>query len=87
MSLYILQTKTFTVSLSGKSAGLTLDWSQGFTLTIEGSTDPIWKYKFHQLRGSSDDGKSTLKLHFQEHESIAIETKVSSFFLFEILTH
>ncbi|XP_014214536.1 gamma-1-syntrophin [Copidosoma floridanum] len=70
-----LKSKTFSVSLNGKAAGLTLDWSQGFTLTFEGTADPVWRYKFHQLRGSSDDGKSKLKLHFQEHDSIAIETK------------
>lgn len=39
----------------------------------------IWQYKFSQLRGSSDDGKSKLKLHFQDHETRTIETKVSGF--------
>lgn len=38
----------------------------------------VWQYKFSQLRGSSDDGKSKLKLHFQDVESRAIETKVKS---------
>ncbi|XP_016840789.1 gamma-1-syntrophin isoform X2 [Nasonia vitripennis] len=70
-----LKSKTFPITLNGRAAGLTLDWTQGFTLTFEGTTDPVWRYKFHQLRGSSDDGKSKLKLHFQEHDSIAIETK------------
>lgn len=36
----------------------------------------VWQYKFSQLRGSSDDGKSKLKLHFQDHDTRAIETKV-----------
>lgn len=36
-----------------------------------------WQYKFSQLRGSSDDGKSKLKLHFQDQETRSIETKVS----------
>lgn len=40
---------------------------------------PVWQYKFSQLRGSSDDGKSKLKLHFQDTDSRAIETKVSHF--------
>ncbi|XP_014229159.1 gamma-1-syntrophin isoform X1 [Trichogramma pretiosum] len=70
-----LKSKSFPVTLNGKAAEITLDWSQGFTLKFEGSAEPVWKYKFHQLRGSSDDGKSKLKLHFQEHDSIAIETK------------
>lgn len=40
----------------------------------------VWQYKFSQLRGSSDDGKSKLKLHFQDHETRAIETKVSNIY-------
>ncbi|XP_058798374.1 gamma-1-syntrophin isoform X2 [Phymastichus coffea] len=71
-----LKSKTFPVILAGKPAGLTLDLSQGFTLTFDGITEPVWRYKFYQLRGSSDDGKSKLKLLFQEHDSIAIETKL-----------
>jgi hypothetical protein len=78
---FIFQSKTFPITLNGRPAGLTLDWFQGFTLTFEGATDPVWRYKFHQLRGSSDDGKSKLKLHFQEHDSIAIETKVYFYFV------
>lgn len=35
----------------------------------------IWQYKFSQLRGSSDDGKSKLKLHFHDHETRSIDTK------------
>lgn len=33
-------------------------------------------HRFSQLRGSSDDGKSKLKLHFQDSETKVIETKV-----------
>lgn len=55
---------------------MTLEWTQGFTLSYEGLGEVAWRYKFSQLRGSSDDGKSRLKLHFQELDSIAIETKV-----------
>ncbi|XP_074110105.1 syntrophin-like 2 isoform X1 [Cotesia typhae] len=70
-----LKCKTFLVTYNGRSAGLTLDWTQGFSLSYECSGEIIWKFKFSQLRGSSDDGKSRLKLHFQELDSIAIETK------------
>ncbi|KAI4473216.1 hypothetical protein M0802_016251, partial [Mischocyttarus mexicanus] len=69
------QSKTFPVTFNSRSAGLTLEWTQGFTLSYEGIGEIIWRYKFSQLRGSSDDGKSRLKLHFQEPDSIAIETK------------
>nr|XP_023027045.1 gamma-1-syntrophin [Leptinotarsa decemlineata]XP_023027046.1 gamma-1-syntrophin [Leptinotarsa decemlineata] len=70
-----LGNKTFTVSSNGKTAGLTLDWNLGFSLHEGDSKTPLWQYKFSQLRGSSDDGKSKLKLHFQDIDSKAIETK------------
>ncbi|XP_060515819.1 gamma-1-syntrophin [Cylas formicarius] len=70
-----LGSKTFTVSSNGKTAGLTLDWNIGFSLYEGESKAPLWQYKFSQLRGSSDDGKSKLKLHFQDMETKVIETK------------
>lgn len=79
------QNKTFTVSCNGKTAGLTLDWNLGFSLHEGDSKTPMWQYKFSQLRGSSDDGKSKLKLHFQDTESRAIETKVIIFLLYRML--
>lgn len=75
---FSLQRKVFTVSYHGKSGALTLDWQAGFALregTAE-STTVLWHYKFSQLRGSSDDGKSKLKLHFHDHETRSIDTKV-----------
>lgn len=74
------QNKTFTVSYNGKTGGLTLDWNTGFSLHEADCKTPLWQYKFSQLRGSSDDGKSKLKLHFQDTESRAIETKVGNAF-------
>lgn len=73
-----IQRKTFAVSHHGKSGGLTLDWQTGFALAEGADAAIVWQYKFSQLRGSSDDGKSKLKLHFQDHETRAIETKVSN---------
>ena len=83
------QSKTFAVTQSGKSSGLTLDWQGGFSLYNTETRESHWKYKFSQLKGSSDDGKTKLKLHFQ-NENKHIETKVifcqkSSPFLFVIL--
>lgn len=57
-------------------AGLTLDWNMGFALYEAESKSYAWKYKFSQLKGSSDDGNCKLKLHFQDAESRLIETKV-----------
>ncbi|XP_064072682.1 gamma-1-syntrophin [Vanessa tameamea] len=75
-SVVRLGKKTFTVVHMGRAAGLTLDWSSGFSLS-EGTPGaaPVWSYRFSQLRGSSDDGKSKLKLHFQDTETKVIETK------------
>jgi hypothetical protein len=49
----------------------------GFALYDTESKTYSWKYKFSQLKGSSDDGKCKLKLHFQNAETKIIETKVS----------
>lgn len=79
-----LQRKTFAVSHQGRGGGLTLDWQSGFSLSEGADPTVLWQFKFSQLRGSSDDGKSKLKLHFQDQETRSIETKVSfkqSFFV------
>ncbi|KAJ4440414.1 hypothetical protein ANN_08555 [Periplaneta americana] len=81
-----LGSKTFSVNTSsGKAAGLTLDWHMGFALYDTESKTYSWKYKFSQLKGSSDDGKCKLKLHFQNAETRIIETKnlTTFFFLFK----
>lgn len=39
----------------------------------------LWKYKFSQLKGSSDDGKSKIKFLFQNQDSKSIEAKVIHF--------
>ncbi|CAO1303474.1 unnamed protein product [Diamesa hyperborea] len=74
-SVIKLGRKTFAVSHHGKGGGLTLDWQSGFSLTEGADPTVVWQYKFSQLRGSSDDGKSKLKLHFQDQETRSIETK------------
>lgn len=38
----------------------------------------LWRYKFSQLKGSSDDGKTRVKLLFKNAESQQIEMKVSA---------
>ncbi|KAF2363128.1 PH domain-like [Trinorchestia longiramus] len=69
-----LGSKTFAVTQHGRSSGLTLDWAHGFALYDTESRDYHWRYKFSQLKGSSDDSKTKLKLHFQ-NEDKQIETK------------
>ncbi|KAJ6640624.1 Gamma-1-syntrophin [Pseudolycoriella hygida] len=74
-SVIKLGRKTFAVSHYGRSGGLTLDWHSGFSLTEGADAIVVWQFKFSQMRGSSDDGKSKLKLHFQDQETRTIETK------------
>ncbi|XP_045110953.1 gamma-2-syntrophin-like isoform X2 [Portunus trituberculatus] len=69
-----LGSKTFAVTQGGRSSGLTLDWSGGFALYDTETREYHWRYKFSQLKGSSDDANTKLKLHFQ-NESKEIETK------------
>ncbi|XP_034945535.1 gamma-1-syntrophin [Chelonus insularis] len=70
-----LKSKTFMVIHNGRSSRLTLDCTEGFMLSYEGHEDIVWKYRYCELRGSSDDGKSRLKLHFKELEKSIVETK------------
>ncbi|CAL4091691.1 unnamed protein product, partial [Meganyctiphanes norvegica] len=69
-----LGNKTFAVTANGRSSGLTLDWTTGFSLYDTETRDTHWRYKFSQLKGSSDDSKTKLKLHFQTEDK-QIETK------------
>lgn len=41
-----MQRKTFAVSHSGRSGGLTLDWQSGFSLTEGADATIVWHYKF-----------------------------------------
>lgn len=63
-SIARLKHKTFGCSWRGNISGLTLDLESGFSLYDNNTRNYMWSYKFSQLRGSSDDGKSKLKLHF-----------------------
>ena len=70
-----LKTKTYGCTWKGKLCGLTLDFARGFSLYDSESRIVMWRYKFSQLKGSSDDGKTSLKLHFQDEAGKQIETK------------
>ncbi|GBO35301.1 Tigger transposable element-derived protein 4, partial [Araneus ventricosus] len=67
--------KTFSVLYKGKTGGLTLDWNMGFALYDTESKCYAWRYKFSQLKGSSDDGKTKLTLNFQDPEKKEVESE------------
>ncbi|XP_077864465.1 LOW QUALITY PROTEIN: gamma-2-syntrophin-like [Saccoglossus kowalevskii] len=71
-----LGSKTYGCTWRGKVVGLTLDWNNGFTLfDAQNKQIILWKYRFSQLKGSSDDGKAKVKLHFQNSSVNLIETQ------------
>lgn len=70
-----LGSQTFSVMCRGKAAALTLDWNLGFALYDTEAKYYLWKYRFSQLKGSADDGRRRLKLHFQDFDTREIETK------------
>lgn len=45
----------------------------------------LWRFKFSQLKGSSDDGKTRVKLLFQNIDTKQIETKVSNILIFNLV--
>ncbi|KAL4218036.1 hypothetical protein ACF0H5_022774 [Mactra antiquata] len=70
-----LKAKTFGCMHHGRLSGLTLDIDVGFSLYDSETKSYLWTYKFSRLKGSSDDGKQTLKLHFSSDKEGQIETR------------
>ncbi|KAF3701444.1 Gamma-2-syntrophin [Channa argus] len=54
-------------------------FGSGFTCAEGTSKTILWRYKFSQLKGSSDDGKTRVKLLFKNAESKQIEMKELEF--------
>ncbi|XP_035287451.1 gamma-2-syntrophin [Anguilla anguilla] len=79
MEVQRVQSKTYTCSSQGKVLRFIIDFESGFTCTECSSKVVLWRYRFSQLRGSSDDGKTRVKLLFQNHESKQIEMKELEF--------
>uniref|UniRef100_A0A7N6AXE6 Syntrophin C-terminal PH domain-containing protein n=1 Tax=Anabas testudineus TaxID=64144 RepID=A0A7N6AXE6_ANATE len=55
------------------------NFGSGFTCSEGTSKTILWRYKFSQLKGSSDDGKTRVKLLFKNAESKQIEMKELEF--------
>uniref|UniRef100_A0A4W4F677 Syntrophin, gamma 2 n=1 Tax=Electrophorus electricus TaxID=8005 RepID=A0A4W4F677_ELEEL len=72
--------KTYMCSNLGKILCFTIDFESGFSCSESISkVRLIWRYKFSQLKGSSDDGKTRVKLLFQNSENKQIEMKELEF--------
>ncbi|KAM4724428.1 gamma-2-syntrophin isoform 2-T2 [Anableps anableps] len=71
--------KSYMCSSQGSVLSFSVDFGSGFTCSDVTSKTVLWRYKFSQLKGSSDDGKTRVKLLFQNAESKQIETKELEF--------
>ncbi|MBN3304760.1 SNTG1 protein, partial [Amia calva] len=74
-----IQCKTYACIMESHLMGLTIDFSMGFVCFDAASKAVLWRYKFSQLKGSSDDGKSKIKFLFQNQDTKHIEAKVTRF--------
>ncbi|XP_069047615.1 gamma-1-syntrophin isoform X2 [Lepisosteus oculatus] len=74
-----IQCKTYACIMESHLMGLTIDFSMGFICFDAASKAVLWRYKFSQLKGSSDDGKSKIKFLFQNQDTKLIEAKELEF--------
>ncbi|XP_044863996.1 gamma-1-syntrophin isoform X4 [Mauremys mutica] len=70
-----IQCKTYACVLESHLMGLTIDFGMGFVCFDAATKAVLWRYKFSQLKGSSDDGKSKIKFLFQNPDTKQIEAK------------
>ncbi|XP_054652216.1 gamma-2-syntrophin isoform X3 [Dunckerocampus dactyliophorus] len=73
------KTKSYMCSNHGTTLCFTIDFDSGFTCSDRSSNIQLWRYKFSQLKGSSDDGKTRVKLLFKNAESKQIDMKELEF--------
>ncbi|XP_068608139.1 gamma-2-syntrophin [Brachionichthys hirsutus] len=74
-----IRSKSYTCSSQGDVLCFTVDFGSGFTCSEGTSKAILWRYKFSQLKGSSDDGKTRVKLLFKNADSSQIEMKELEF--------
>nr|XP_033790088.1 gamma-1-syntrophin isoform X1 [Geotrypetes seraphini]XP_033790089.1 gamma-1-syntrophin isoform X1 [Geotrypetes seraphini]XP_033790091.1 gamma-1-syntrophin isoform X1 [Geotrypetes seraphini]XP_033790092.1 gamma-1-syntrophin isoform X1 [Geotrypetes seraphini]XP_033790093.1 gamma-1-syntrophin isoform X1 [Geotrypetes seraphini]XP_033790094.1 gamma-1-syntrophin isoform X1 [Geotrypetes seraphini]XP_033790095.1 gamma-1-syntrophin isoform X1 [Geotrypetes seraphini]XP_033790096.1 gamma-1-syntrophi len=74
-----IQCKTYACVVESHLMGLTIDFGMGFVCFDAVTKAVLWRYKFSQLKGSSDDGKSKIKFLFQNPETKQIEAKELEF--------
>ncbi|VFV35672.1 gamma-2-syntrophin [Lynx pardinus] len=73
------RSKTYTCSWQGEMLCFTVDFALGFTCSDSKTKNVLWRFKFSQLKGSSDDGNARVKLLFQHPDSKQIEVKELEF--------
>ncbi|XP_021102897.1 gamma-2-syntrophin isoform X2 [Heterocephalus glaber] len=73
------KSKTYMCSWQGEVLCFTVDFALGFTCFDTKTKNVLWRFKFSQLKGSSDDGNTRVKLLFQNPDTKQIETKELEF--------
>ncbi|XP_038656296.1 gamma-2-syntrophin isoform X3 [Scyliorhinus canicula] len=71
--------KTYGCTWQSQTLSFTIDFTAGFTCVESNTKNVIWRFKFSQLKGSSDDGKTCVKLLFQNADTKQIEMKELEF--------
>ncbi|KAM4694145.1 gamma-2-syntrophin [Discoglossus pictus] len=71
--------KTYMCTSQGEVVCFTVDFISGFTCFDSKSKNIMWRFKFSQLKGSSDDGKTRVKLLFLNSDTKQIEMKELEF--------
>nr|XP_008530322.1 PREDICTED: gamma-2-syntrophin [Equus przewalskii] len=71
--------KTYMCSWQGEVLCFTVDFAVGFTCFDSKTKNVLWRFRFSQLKGSSDDGKTRVKLLFQNLDTKQIEMKELEF--------
>nr|KAF6448910.1 syntrophin gamma 2 [Rousettus aegyptiacus] len=71
--------KTYVCSWRGEALCFTVDFALGFSCVDSKTKNVLWRFKFSQLKGSSDDGRARVKLLFQDLETKQIEMKELEF--------
>ncbi|KAK7904614.1 hypothetical protein WMY93_017221 [Mugilogobius chulae] len=79
MEVQRIRTKSYMCSSQGTVLCFTVDFDSGFSCSESTSKTVLWRYKFSQLKGSSDDGKTRVKLLFKNADSQQIDMKELEF--------
>ncbi|XP_065535249.1 gamma-2-syntrophin isoform X5 [Lathamus discolor] len=69
----------FNVELGSELAVWEKSFQRAIFLEVQRTGNVLWRFKFSQLKGSSDDGKTKVKLLFQNLDTKQIETKELEF--------
>ncbi|KAF0883064.1 SNTG2 protein, partial [Crocuta crocuta] len=73
------RSRTYMCSWRGDVLCFTVDLALGFTCSDSKTKNVLWRFRFSQLKGSSDDGNARVKLLFQHLDTKQIEVKELEF--------